>query len=237
MSSMTGKLLMTADKEYIMKLFAILTALIFTLSLLSGCMSAAVVASPGDEEFQNAWDETTDKTQRDLADGIADGMESAIEAWAAEWAKDWEVRGEDISERFSSIDTKEHRWKVLDANGKEISTVTDKEKVKVKELDDVLCRDDIWESLEESSGDPAYTYVYSQEKTLLAGQDPDAEREYEDLLAFTVSASEDVVTLRILGGLGELSLLPGVELEDVLTFPVSVPADTAEALRNPMSLG
>lgn len=78
MSSMTGKLLMTADKEYIMKLFAILTALIFTMSLLSGCMSAAVVASPGDEEFQNAWDETTDKTQRDLADGIADGMESAI---------------------------------------------------------------------------------------------------------------------------------------------------------------
>lgn len=45
------------------------------------------------------------------------------------------------------------------------------------------------------------------------------------------------MTLRILGGLGELSLLPGVELEDVLTFPVFVPADTAEALRNPMSLG
>lgn len=234
MSSMTGELLMAADKEYIMKLFAILTALIFTLSLLSGCMSAVVVTSPRDEEFK-AWDEATDKTQRDLADGIAGGMEFAIEAWAAEWAKNWEDRGEDISERFSSIDTKKHRWKVLDANGKEISTVTDKEKV--KELDDVLCRDDIWESLEESSGDPAYTYVYSQEKTLLAGQDPDAERECEDLLAFTVSASEDVVTLRILGGLGELSLLPGVELEDVLTFPVSVPADTAEALRNPMSLG
>lgn len=231
---MTGELLMAADKEYIMKLFAILTALIFTLSLLSGCMSAVVVTSPRDEEFK-AWDEATDKTQRDLTDGIADGMEFAIEAWAAEWAKNWEDRGEDISERFSSIDTKKHRWKVLDANGKEISTVTDKEKV--KELDDVLCRDDIWESLEESSGDPAYTYVYSQEKTLLAGQDPDAEREYKDLLAFTVSASEDVVTLRILGGLGELSLLPGVELEDVLTFPVSVPADTAGALRNPMSLG
>lgn len=228
---MTGKLLMTADKEYIMKLFAILTALIFTLSLLSGCMSAVAVPSPRNEEFQKAWDEATDETQRDLTDGIADGMESAIEAWAAEWAKDWEDRGEDISERFSSIDAKKHRWKVLDANGNEISTVTDKEKV--KELDGALCRDDIWESLEESSGDPAYTYVYSQEKTLLAGQDPNAEREYEDLLTFTVSASEDVVTLRILGGLEELSLLPGVELEDVLTFPVSVPAETAEALRNP----
>lgn len=218
-----------------MRKLVILLSALLALSLLSGCMPALVVTSPSNkefqEEFQRDWNESMNETQKDAVDRAADGMEIAIEAWAGKWAKDWEDKGEEISERFSGIDEKEHRWKILDADGKEISTVTDKETVKV--LDDALCRNDIWESLEENPGDPVYTYVYSQEKTLLAWQDPDAEREYEDLLTFTVSASEDVVTLRILGGLEELSLLPGVEMEDILTFSASVPSETAEALRNP----
>lgn len=192
-------------------ILALTGALLFTLS---GC-----VTSP------------TDEAQRDMTDILADGMENAIESWAEKWAQDWEDRGEEISERFSDIDAKEHCWKILDADGNELSTVTDKEQIKV--LDGALCRNDIWESLEESPGDPAYTYVYSQEKTLLAGQDPNKERGYEDLLTFTVSASEDIVTMRILGGLEKLSLLPGVELGDVLTFSASVPAETAEILRDP----
>lgn len=192
-------------------ILALTGALLFTLS---GC-----VTSP------------TDEAKRDMTDSIVDNMETAIESWAEKWAQDWEDRGEEISERFSDIDAKEHCWKILDADGREISTVTDREKVKV--LDDALCRNDIWESPEESPGDPAYTYVYSQEKTLLAGQDPSKERGYEDLLTFTVSASEDVVTMRILGGLEDLSLLPGVELGDILTFSASVPAETAEILRDP----
>lgn len=214
-----------------MKKLAILCAALLSLSLLSGCMHTVIITSHGDEEFQGAGDEAADETQRDMTDILADSMENAIESWAEKWAQDWEDRGEEISERFSDIDAKEHCWKILDAEGKELSTVTGKEKVKA--LDDALCRDDIWESLEGHPGDPAYTYVYSQEKTLLAGQDPDRERDYEDLLTFTVSASEDVVTMRILGGLEELSLLPGVELEDILTFSASVPAETAEALRDP----
>ena len=214
-----------------MRQLTVIFAALLSLSLLAGCMPAMVVTSPKNEAFQDAWDEAMDEVQKDTVDRMADGLEAAIEAWAENWAKEWEDRGEEISERFSDIGAKEHRWKILDAGGKELFTVTDTEQVKV--LDDILCRGDIWESLVENPSDPAYTYVYSQEKTLLAGQDPDKERGYEDLLAFTVSASEDVVTLQILGGLEELSLLPGVEPEDVLTFSAAVPAETAEALRNP----
>lgn len=43
-------------------------------------------------------------------------------------------------------------------------------------------------------------------------------------MTFTVSASEDVVTMRIPGGLEKLSLVPGVEMEDILTFSISIPA-------------
>ena len=61
----------------------------------------------------------------------------------------------------------------------------------------------------------------------LAGQDPEAEREYENLARFTVSASEDVVTMKILE---DLPSFMGVDLGEFLTFSISVPAETAEAL-------
>ena len=56
------------------------------------------------------------------------------------------------------------------------------------------------------------------------------DREYEELVRFTVSASEDVVTLVILE---ELPSLLHVDLGDFLTFTIDVPAETAEALRDP----
>ena len=68
------------------------------------------------------------------------------------------------------------------------------------------------------------------QKTLLAGQDPSEEREYQELVRFAVSASEDAVTLYILE---DLTVLPGVDLGGLLTFAIDIPAETAEALRNP----
>lgn len=210
-----------------MKRAAILCAAALALSLLSGCMSAVVVTSPKNEAFQKAWDEAMDEVQKDLQEGLEDEEE---DPWSA-WAKEWEAWSGGAGDRFSD-EGKAHRWKILDAEGEELSTVSDKEAVKT--LDDLLLSDnDHWGRLKKDPGDPAYTYVYSQEETLKAGQDPDGERAYEDLLTFTISLSEDVVTMQIRGGLEELSLFPGVEMEDVLIFHVSVPAETAEALRNP----
>ena len=58
-------------------------------------------------------------------------------------------------------------------------------------------------------------------------------RSYEELVRFTVSASEDVVTLVILE---DLPSLLHVDLGDFLTFTLTVPEETAEALRNPARL-
>ena len=52
-------------------------------------------------------------------------------------------------------------------------------------------------------------------------------------MRFTVSASEDVVTLVILE---DLPSLLHVDLGDFLTFTLTVPEETAEALRNPARL-
>ena len=49
-------------------------------------------------------------------------------------------------------------------------------------------------------------------------------------MRFTVSASEDVVTMVILE---DLPSLLNVDLGDLLTFTLAVPAETAEALRDP----
>ena len=195
-----------------MKRFAILCALVLSVALLSGCMPAVVITSPRDEEFQ-----------RDLADSIeesaGDWAEDFETAWD-EWAASWDSRDEDGAE-------KDHCWKVLDPEGSEIGTVTDPEQVEA--IDDLLSDDgDSWDAMTEDPGDPACSYVYRQQETLKAGQDPEG-REYEDLVRFTVSASEDVVTLHILE---DLPTLLNVDLGDVLTFHVRVPAETAEALRD-----
>lgn len=198
-----------------MKRFLMICAALLSLSLLSGCMPAIVFTSPADEdfqeEFQEDWEESMDELQEDLA-------------------RDWDDAWANLAENGGFSDEKDHRWRVLDAEGKELFTVTDEETV--EDLDGLL-RGDGWDRLAEAPSDPAYTYVYNQEKTLLAGRDPDEEREYEDLMTFTVSASEDVVTLTILDDLVDLPASELIDLSGVLIHSVAVPPETAEALRDP----
>lgn len=201
-----------------MKRFAIACALAMSVSLLSGCMHAVMVTSPEDEEFQRDW---------------ADSMEEAAE----DWAQDWEAAFDEAVRSWSTQDEngveKEHYWKILDVSDEEaaiveVGTVTDPEQVKI--IDDLLSDDGQRKGrLTEDPVDPAYSYVYCQQETLKAGQKPE-DREYEELVRFTVSAEKDVVTLVILE---DLPSLLNVDLGDLLTFTMTVPAETAEALRNP----
>ncbi len=192
-----------------MKRLAILFALALTLAVLPGCR----VTSPSDEEFQKDWADSIDEAAEDWA---AD-FEAAWEEWSAAWS------GEDEEGA-----AKNHYWKVLDGEGVEIGTVTDAEQVKA--LDDLLSDDRSQEAqLTEDPGDAAYSYVFCQQETLKAGQ-KEEDREYEQLVRFTVSASKDVVTMQILE---DLPALPNVDLGDLLTFTYGVPAEAAEALRDP----
>ena len=196
-----------------MRRLTILCGFALSLSLLAGCMPGVVMTSPGDEALQ-----------RDLADSIEEAAE--------DWAQDWEASLEEAAKAWSGQDEngveKDHYWRVLDSKGDEVGTVTDPEQVKAV---DALLSDDghQGERLAEDPGDPAYSYVYCQQETLKAGQKPE-DRKYVELVRFTVSASEDVVTLVILE---ELPPLPHVDLGDLLTFTLEIPAETAEALRNP----
>ena len=192
-----------------MRRLTILCALALAVSLLAGC----TVTSPRDEEFRRDW---------------ADSMEEAAE----DWAEDFEAKFDEAAKAWSAQDEngveKDHYWKVLDAEDNEAGTVTDPEQVEA--IDSLLNDDgDVGDRLADDPGDPAYSYVYCQRETLKAGQDPDS-RKYEELVRFTVSASEDVVTLKILE---DLPTLLNVDLGDILTFTITVPAETAEALRDP----
>ena len=183
-----------------MKRLAILCALALSVSLLAGCS----VTSPTDEEFQKDW---------------ADSMDEAAEDVEAAWNNLWDDQDED---------GKDHYWKVLDAEDNEVGTVTDPEQVKA--LDDLLSTDSHQEThMAEDPGDGAYSYVYCQQETLKAGQKPE-DRKYENLGRFTVSESEDVMTMEILE---DLPSLLNVDLGDFLTFTVTIPAETAETLRDP----
>ena len=193
------------------KRLAIFCVLILSMSLLAGC----TVTSPSDPEFQKDW-----------VDSVTDSIEDAAEDWAADFedafdeaAKAWDSRDED---------GKDHYWKVLDAEGQEAGTITEKEQVEA--IDDLLGDDgDVGDRLVDDPGDPAYSYVYCQRETLKAGQ-KEEDREYQELVRFTVSESKDVVTLAILE---DLPTLLNVDLGDILTFHMAVPAGTAEALRDP----
>lgn len=192
-----------------MKQLAILCALALSISLLSGCMPGIVVSSPKDEEFQREFQEDWAESKKDLED-----------AWD-EFQDAWDRRDKDGAE-------KGHCWKILDVSDQEAGTVTDEEQIKA--LDDLFSDDGNWERRHvEDPGAPAYSYVYCQQETLKAGQDPE-DREYEELIRFTVSAEEDVVTMVILE---DLPSLLNVDLGDFLTFTMAVPAQTAEALRDP----
>lgn len=191
------------------KRLAIFCVLALSMSLLSGCR----MTSPSDEEFQRDW---------------ADSMEEAAE----DWAQDWEDAFDEAARAWSTRDEngmeKDHYWKVLDENDNEAGTVTDPEQVKA--IDDLLSDDGHQgDRLTEDPGDPAYSYVYCQQETLKAGQ-KEEDRKYEELVRFTVSASEDAVTLVILE---DLPSLLNVDPGDFLAFTIDVPAETAEALRDP----
>ena len=196
------------------KRLAIFCALALSMSLLSGC----TITSPSDEEFQKDW---------------ADSMEEAAE----DWAQDWEAAFDEAAKAWSGRDEngveKDHYWKILDVSDEEaaiveVGTVTDPEQVRA--IDDLLNDDGHQEDwLTGDPGGPAYSYVYCQQETLKAGQ-AEEDREYEELVRFTVSAEKDVVTMVILE---DLPSLLNVDLGDFLTFTITVPAETAEALRNP----
>lgn len=197
-----------------MKRLAILCALVLSVALLSGCMTPEIV-SPNDErlqtQFKHDWKQSMDEAAEDWAEDWEDAFEEAARAW--------DSRDED---------GKDHYWKVLDAEDNELGTVTDPKQVEA--IDGLLNDDgDVEDRLVEYPGDPAYSYVYCQRETLKAGQ-REEDREYEELVRFTVSESKDVVTLVILE---DLPTLLNVDLGDFLTFHIAVPAGTAETLRDP----
>lgn len=196
-----------------MRIFFSLALAAVLAGSLTGCMPGITVTSPKDEAFQKDW---------------ADSMEEIAE----DWTQDWEDEAERAAKAWSTQDEngveKDHYWKILDSEGREAGTVTDGEQVKI--LDDLLSDDDGWGvPTDEDPGQPSYSYIYCQQETLKAWQ-KEEDREYEELVRFTVSADADIVTLVILE---DLPSLLGVDVGDFLTFTVAVPAETAEALRDP----
>jgi len=189
-----------------MKRLAILCALALSVSLLAGCS----VTSPTDEEFQKDW---------------ADSMDEAAEDWAEDFGDAWDGFWNDQDEEGVE---KDHYWRILDAESQELGTVTDPEQVDA--IDDLLSTDSHQGTrMAEDPGDPACSYVYCQQETLKAGQ-KEEDRKYEDLGRFSISESEDVMTMVILE---DLPTLLNVDLGDLLTFHVTIPEETAETLRDP----
>lgn len=140
----------------------------------------------------------------------------------------------------SQEETKDRRYEVLDGTGAVLYTIEDGELVDT--LDSLLSEplEDMEHSASTGDVEPLYTYVYCQEKTLLAGEDPDKERDYEELMRVLVPAEGETVVIQVLPdveGLDELEgldwLTDAVGLRDLLTSAVTVSPETAESLRSP----
>ena len=129
---------------------------------------------------------------------------------------------------------KDHYYEILDgSDGEILYTVTAPESV---DQIDTLLGDDWADSYpDEGTDDARCTYVYYQEKTLLAGQDPEAAREYEELFRVAVQADSDTVTIHALDKAlpGVEEVLPQIDVGDLLTFSMDIPKETADALRDP----
>ena len=129
---------------------------------------------------------------------------------------------------------KDHYYQILDADGRELYTVTDD--TAVAELD-ARINEVGGENAAHggAEGDPLYTYVYWQETTLHAGEDPAAEREYLEVFRTQVRADSNAVTTEVLSDTLEgVGGWIGVEgLDGLLTFTAEVPKETADALRDP----
>lgn len=144
----------------------------------------------------------------------------------------WDQARSDLEEGGEVPDlSKRHDYQVLNSREEVLYTIADADRVDA--LDDLLGNEETEWQDNPSGGEIACIYVYRQEKTLLAGEDPDGEREYEELVRFTVYQDRDLITVKILGGLEDVERLSGLDLEDLLTFTVSVPAETMEKLRDP----
>lgn len=171
--------------------------------LLSGCIPMLLVQSKTDPEVE-----------ADMEGKWEDGWDSA---WYS-LDDDWSAKG--------------HRWKVLDAGGEEVCVIEDEESIKA--VDDLTSGGNDWKSAEApEDAKVLYTYVFMQQKTLLAGQDPDAERDYEEIMQFTVCEDSNVLTMVILNDPLPNSVSEMINLEEILTIHAEAPADTVEALRNP----
>ena len=87
----------------------------------------------------------------------------------------------------------------------------------------------------DAAGKDLYTYVYWQETTLHAGEDPDTEREYLEVFRTQVRQGSNAVTTEVLSDTLEgVGSFVGVEgLGGLLTFTAEVPRETADALRDP----
>lgn len=132
---------------------------------------------------------------------------------------------------------KDHYYEVLDSAGAVLYTVRDGELADT--LDGLLGEPlEDTERAETAGGvEPLYTYVYCQEKTFLAGEDPDQERDYEELMHVLVPAEGETVVIQALPGVEGLDgldwLTVAVDLGDLLASAVTVSPETAEALRAP----
>ena len=204
-----------------MKRILVLLPALLALSILAGCMSTVVISTT-DEELREDLNEAWDEVRKDLQEDLS-GMETDGEDFDDVWD---EIFG-NLEDDWSA---KAHRWQILDAQGEEVLTVSSEEGVAAI---DVLLQEDGWAFASEESGEALYTYVFWQQKTLLAGQAADAEREYEELIRFTVPAEGEVVTMKVLPQSLSGMEIAGLDLDDLLTVSGKVPAETAEALRNP----
>ncbi|MFR5405492.1 MAG: hypothetical protein ACLTG0_08880 [Oscillibacter sp.] len=81
--------------------------------------------------------------------------------------------GEQAAADTAEEAVKDHYYLILDAAGKELYTVTDKGAVAEIDASSTAGGE---RRPRECGGDPLYTYVYWQETTLHAGEDPDTER-------------------------------------------------------------
>ena len=208
------------------RVLVLLTALL-VLSILAGCMPAAVVISPaGDEEVQSALNEAWDEVRKDLQEDL-----SGMETDGKDFDDVWDGIFGNLEDDWSA---KAHRWQILDAQGEEVLIISSEDGVAAI---DALLQDDGWAYASGESGEALYTYVFWQQKTLLAGQTADAEREYEELIRFTVPAEGEVVTMKVLPQSLSGMEIAGLDLDDLLTVSGKVPAETAEALRNPDQWG
>lgn len=135
---------------------------------------------------------------------------------------------------------KDHYYQVLDSAGAVLCTVTDGPLFDT--LDDLLGTplEDVEQ--DENTGDiePLYAYVYCQEKTLLAGEDPDGERDYEELMRILVPEEGNTIAIQVLPGMDALDavdslgwLTEAVDIEELLRSVVTVSPEMAESLRDP----